>query len=361
MLLTYNVVMALADFVALRFLWRTPSLTRWLVVVTLFALFAVGAAAVIVRAGLAQPHLDVFYVVRLLSAAIFLHGTIGLVASALIFWSARRRLAGVFLLLATLLCLLAFDMWIVEPTWLEVSTVEIASSKIARPIRVVVVADLQTAAFGDYERGVLQLAFEQKPDLVLWAGDYIQTVDYQAQLLAVNAYLHEHDYRAPLGSFAVRGNVDSTNWAEMFAETSIEPVERTQEFDLDGLRLTCLSLGDSFNPRLAVGGHESDDATADDRYHIVLGHIPSFALGQVEADLLLAGHTHGGQVRLPFVGALTSNCHVPWSWAAGSTTLPSGNRLIVSRGIGMERGHAPQIRLLCRPQLLIIDLKPKQP
>ena len=39
--------------------------------------------------------------------------------------------------------------------------------------------------------------------------------------------------------------------------------------------------------------------------------------------------------------------------------LPSGAKLLVSRGIGLERGHAPRIRFLCRPELVVIDLVPK--
>ena len=76
--------------------------------------------------------------------------------------------------------------------------------------------------------------------------------------------------------------------------------------------------------------------------------------------MLLAGHTHGGQVRFPLVGALVTNARVPRSWAAGLTELPGGNRLLVSRGIGMECGYAPRIRFLCRPELVVIDLGPPQ-
>ncbi|HEX6202615.1 MAG TPA: hypothetical protein VF100_06400, partial [Thermoanaerobaculia bacterium] len=74
--------------------------------------------------------------------------------------------------------------------------------------------------------------------------------------------------------------------------------------------------------------------------------------------LLLAGHTHGGQVRLPGVGPLVTASRVPRSWAAGRTALADDRTLIVSRGIGMERGYAPQLRFLCRPELVVVDLEP---
>jgi predicted MPP superfamily phosphohydrolase len=49
---------------------------------------------------------------------------------------------------------------------------------------------------------------------------------------------------------------------------------------------------------------------------------------------------------------------VPRSWAAGVTRLVNGATLIVSRGVGMERGSAPRLRFLCRPELVIIEVLP---
>jgi hypothetical protein len=90
----------------------------------------------------------------------------------------------------------------------------------------------------------------------------------------------------------------------------------------------------------------------------VLGHMPDFSLGSVDADLLIAGHTHGGQVQLPLVGPLLTLSQVPRSWASGLTEIEPGKMLVVSRGIGMERGLAPRLRFLCRPQLVILELVP---
>ena len=91
----------------------------------------------------------------------------------------------------------------------------------------------------------------------------------------------------------------------------------------------------------------------------MLGHCPDFALGDVHADLLVAGHCHGGQVRLPFWGALVTFSRVPRAWTGGELIQrPGGGRLLISRGIGMERGRAPRLRFLCRPQLVVIDVLP---
>jgi predicted MPP superfamily phosphohydrolase len=131
-------------------------------------------------------------------------------------------------------------------------------------------------------------------------------------------------------------------------------VEYRQSFDLGEVQLTCLGLGESFSRDQSPPVRR----LRPDGFHVIVGHSPDFALGQIDADLLVAGHTHGGQARLPWLGAITTGCKIPRTWAAGLTELPSGAKLLVSRGIGMERGNAPPIRFLCRPELAVIELAP---
>jgi uncharacterized protein len=157
-------------------------------------------------------------------------------------------------------------------------------------------------------------------------------------------------------AFAVRGNADPsvTMMTQLFAGTDTRTFDPTESIDLPEFRLTGLYLHDSFNPSLEVKN------PTPDRYHIVLGHSPNFALGKIDADLLVAGHTHGGQVRIPWIGPLFVHSKVPLSWAAGLTDLPSGGKLLVSRGVGMERRYAPRLRFCCRPELVVLDLKPEE-
>jgi uncharacterized protein len=70
-------------------------------------------------------------------------------------------------------------------------------------------------------------------------------------------------------------------------------------------------------------------------------------------DLVLAGHTHGGQVRLPGVGALTANCDLPLDQARG-LSQHRGRWLHVSPGLGHSR-YAP-FRFACRPEATLLEL-----
>jgi uncharacterized protein len=96
--------------------------------------------------------------------------------------------------------------------------------------------------------------------------------------------------------------------------------------------------------------------------HVGVTHTPaSRVLDAMAADgftLLLAGHTHGGQVCVPFYGALTTNCDLPHNMAKGVHRWPGSNSwLHVSAGLGTHP-TAP-IRFACRPEATILTLIPR--
>lgn len=169
-----------------------------------------------------------------------------------------------------------------------------------------------------------------------------------------SSLLRELNFTAPQGVYAVGGNTDVDQWQSVFDQRYITVVDTTRRVDCprSDVCVTGLSLEDSRNTRLSV-------ETVAERFHICLGHCPDFALGDVHADLLLAGHTHGGQVRLPFIGPPVTLSKAPRGWTNGVTHLSGGRHLFVSRGIGMERGYAPRLRFLCRPELIVIDILPE--
>ena len=74
-------------------------------------------------------------------------------------------------------------------------------------------------------------------------------------------------------------------------------------------------------------------------------------------DLVLAGHTHGGQVRLPGIGALVTNCGIDRSRARGLSRWGSHTMLNVSAGLGTSP-YLP-MRFCCRPEATLITLRPR--
>ena len=231
--------------------------------------------------------------------------------------------------------------------------ITINSEKIKEPFKVVLLADIQTDAPGSAEARIFSITAEENPDLLLFSGDYIQLTDpgdYQKAIIVLQEILKNFNLNPPLGAFAIQGNVDKNGWKQIFVDSHILAIDSTRTLDLDHLVLTALGMEDAGNTSLSLAGSE--------KFQIVLGHSPNYSLGIIEADLLLAGHTHGGQVQLPGLGPILTLSGVPRDWASGLTEVQAGQYLLVSRGIGLERGNAPRLRFLCRPELIVISIEP---
>jgi predicted MPP superfamily phosphohydrolase len=97
----------------------------------------------------------------------------------------------------------------------------------------------------------------------------------------------------------------------------------------------------------------------DDPYRLLLFHTPDQieVAAQSGIDLYLAGHTHGGQVRIPIYGAVITASVYYKKYEAGLYQV-GNTTLYVSRGIGMEGDIAPRVRFLAPPEVVVIDLVP---
>ena len=299
---------------------------------------------------------DLFGMAQLGAWSVFLHVPLYLLGLAVLFWKDRPALSRGLVAVVAAIALIALDAFVIEPHWLDVNTVTVTSAKLNESMRVVVIADIQTDRPGPYEARVLETAMDQSPDLILFAGDYIhlgrKSQCYEEEIAALRELLLEADVHAPLGIYAIAGNVDrSGQWTHIFDGLPATTIETTTGYDLGSVKLTGLAMMDAFGVEL--------DLPTEDQFHIVMGHSPNFALSPGTGDLLIAGHTHGGQVRLPFIGPPLTLTVVPRSWASGVTEIDADTTLIVSRGIGMERAAAPRLRFLCRPELVVVDLVPQ--
>ena len=291
-----------------------------------------------------------------------------------VWWCRRKSLGWGLLLVVAGLVVDATYLYArrIEPTWLEVTRYEVVTPRLAghEPIRVVVLADLQTDHVGDYERAVFEAMAEERPDLILMPGDYLQMPRAtQAEWRAEQAALHRlfaemaHDVR--LGIWAVDGDVDSASIT--FAGTEIHSIRDELRTVSEDPPVQILGLSRK-GCRQPLTSEQLDQVRAFDGLTIVMGHSPDFAVEMirtVERDgaaavslpmLCVAGHTHGGQVVVPFFGPPVTLSRVPRRYASGLHELGRAH-LFVSRGVGHERGYAPRIRFLCRPELAVLTLR----
>lgn len=129
---------------------------------------------------------------------------------------------------------------------------------------------------------------------------------------------------------------------------------RKYERRSNGLRMEIVGLDD---PHIHRGDLSVAPRTDGQAFGLAVVHSPDPAAELVALgyDLVVAGHTHGGQIRLPLVGALVTNCSIPTRLARGLSRLGPGY-LHVSAGLGTSK-YAP-FRFLCRPEATLLELRP---
>lgn len=255
--------------------------------------------------------------------------------------------------------------WI-EPTWLVVerATVELPPARSGSdPIRVGVLADIQTDAVGEHEHRAVDLLLAERPDVILLPGDlfHARWKDHPGQWEAFRELLMRME--APGGAFVVVGDVDTPHELRRLTEgTPVTPLlDEAVRLTIGDRKVELLGVTSTrFSRRLNPWIDAFQREPGDDAVRIVFAHHPdvSLHLGDVgRLDLVVAGHTHGGQVVVPFFGPPFTISNVPREVAAGGLHELGGSPLYVSRGVGLERNQAPRIRLFCRPEVSLIELR----
>ncbi|MBI5597059.1 MAG: metallophosphoesterase family protein [Elusimicrobia bacterium] len=260
---------------------------------------------------------------------------------------------------AALLGAAAIDAWFIEPHRLEVSFTEMRSPKVLPAtgrLRIILLADVHAErAVPDVER-VAALTAGLEPDIVVFTGDYLNEPEAQPRM---ERLLRAAARAAP--AFWVLGNID-LGVPGLEPALAALPVRRLRReaarLEVRGTTVTVMGLDVGDEPFLARDAVRLK-AAGGAGPSVLLFHYPDIGPEAAKAgfDLVLAGHTHGGQVRVPFYGALMTLSAYGKRFEAGLYRL-GATAMYVSRGLGMEGGIAPRVRFLCRPELAVIDLLP---
>jgi hypothetical protein len=255
----------------------------------------------------------------------------------------------------------------VEPFRIGVTQSELNSAKLESdaPLRLLHITDLHVERTTSREEKLLQLVQSLDPDVTVLTGDYLNLAyvyDAQAQADAHKLLARLCDVtRGPI--YAITGSppVDRTDVIPaIFEDLPItwlldeirEIAVNGQTIRMVGLRCTRDRSQDAPRLRDLIGDNPPGPFT------LLLYHSPDLMPEAVETgiDLYLCGHTHGGQIRLPLVGALITSSAF-WKryemgrYEEGRTTL------YVSRGLGMEGMGAPRARLLAPPEIVLWTLR----
>lgn len=252
----------------------------------------------------------------------------------------------------------------VEPQWLTVGrrTIPLGRGS-GTPLRILHLSDLHASRVVslDFIASAVRKAVALQPDLICVTGDFI-TRGY-AELDGYAEVLRGLSAAAP--TFACLGNHDGGIWAarrrgyatthrvrELLERAGITLLHNaTQTLKVRERAVTLVGLGDMWagelQPALAFEGLDDGDAA-----RVVLAHNPDAreALRPYAWDLLLCGHTHGGQVKLPFIGPLLLPVR-DRRFAEGLLRW-EGRWVYVTRGVGNLHG----IRFNCPPEIALLTI-----
>lgn len=235
----------------------------------------------------------------------------------------------------------------------------------APPVRVLHIGDIHVERITGRERRLNALVRELAPDVIVFSGDFVN-ISYTE-----DRRTHD-DIRALIGEWRARYGVYCVG-----GTYTVEPAAHVRAFcaGLDNLRLledewvsiaapagNLHLLGMQTTHRMAIDRAKIralwDARPPDDGMTLLLTHAPDVAPEAAELgfDLYVCGHTHGGQLRFPLIGAVFTGSHYGRRYVMGRYRL-GDMTLYTSRGVGLEGLGAPRARFMCPPEIVLWHIK----
>ena len=247
----------------------------------------------------------------------------------------------------------------VEPYWVQVTHSRITSTRLpkgTRPLRIVHLSDLHCDPRRRVENELPDIVAAERPDLIVFSGDAINSPE---GLPVLKECLSRMAKVAPM--FVVRGNWDAWYWRglDLFGGTGVQELDGTaMKLEVAGttIWMAGVSVESEGQAQFALAQVPTGACT------LFLHHYPYPDVvreaDQPRVDLFCAGHIHGGQIALPWFGALVTLSKFGKQYEAG--LYRAGPMwMYVSRGIGMEGGRAPRVRFCSRPEVAVIEVAPE--
>jgi len=251
---------------------------------------------------------------------------------------------------------------------ISITEVKITSSKIPssfKGYKILQISDLHNKKFGDNQDVLIQKIKSIDPDIIAITGDLIDSKSCDAEVSM--QLIREIVKKYPV--YFVTGNHEQ--WSGKYNNLEKE----LKKYDVNVLRnehvgirkgeqeINLLGIDD---PEFVTGNRDEGNIIIDeikkakiemqpDKYNVLLSHRPEFIKEYTNErlDLVLSGHAHGGQVRLPFIGGLVApNQGVLPKYTAG-LYVEQNTSMVVSRGLG--NSIIPQ-RILNRPEIVVVQL-----
>lgn len=272
----------------------------------------------------------------------------------------------VCILSGILLILIVWTAW--GNTALELNTYTIGSRGLLDAFdgyRIAQVSDLHNAEFGDGNQRLLDMLREAEPDMIAITGDLIDS--RKTNIAVALAFAEEAVRIAPC--YYVSGNHEARvpEYRELKAGLEAAGVtvldDARVEIEISGKNITIIGvndpsfLADYLTSDAAVMDRKLSELSSEDAsFTILLSHRPELfdTYAAHDMDLVLTGHAHGGQFRLPLIGGLIAPNQGLFPKYDDGLYSEGNTNMIVSRGLG---NSIIPFRFNNRPEVVLIELK----
>ena len=246
---------------------------------------------------------------------------------------------------------------------LTVTEYSIKSGKITGAVKIVLLADLHSCVYGESQQELIEKINEQNPDLIMMSGDIADDILPDSRVVEL---LDGIAGKYPC--YYVTGNHEfwsgrASEQKEIFRSFGVSVLEGDcEEVLVNGQRISVLGVDDP-DAGWAVFGEQMENISgliSAERYSILLSHRPELIelYAGYGFDLVLSGHAHGGQWRIPLIlpnGILAPDQGLFPRYTNGIYEK-NDTKMLVSRGLARESTGVP--RIFNPPELIVIHLLP---
>lgn len=273
----------------------------------------------------------------------------------------NTELLGIYMSILTVLLLLII---VVFNNDLLVRKYIIKTDKVKKSIRIALITDLHSCKYGEQQKVLINKIKEQNPNLILYGGDIIddKLPEYNGFILVEElAKLYPCSYVSGNHEF-VAGNIDYIKQEIMKYGVNIL-AGNSISYYINNEFINICGIDDPIYYGILNSLNQIDESIKDinhNRFTILLTHRPELINNykKYDFDLILAGHAHGGQWRLPgIINGLFAPSEGLFPKYAGGEYKFGEKTFIVSRGLAKESTKVP--RIFNRPEVVIIDIMKK--
>lgn len=270
----------------------------------------------------------------------------------------NRHIIRILLSLAVIAILFS-GYGLVEPYWLKTTGVDIIDQDIPKSFdgkKIVFISDVHHGPHFSLERvrGLVKQINGINPDIIIFGGDYV----YQNPRYIAPVFKELKNLNADIGKFAVLGNHDHWEGAELtrqsMKDAGIKNLDNNAEWiSINGEKIKVSGVGDLWEDLQDINPAIND--TKEEDFIILVSHNPDYAdeIKTDKIDLVLSGHTHGGQVTFFGLWAPVTMSKYGQRYRTGIVNT-GFTRVIVTNGVGMV---GLPVRFFARPEIVIITLK----